>query len=147
MEFRNNSSIAGNVNFVLGGMHDYNKVTTFPFKKIKKNIIESFSKGPIIVEDDVWIGFGSTVLSGVTLGQGSIIAAGSVVVKSTEPYSIYGGNPAKLIRYRFDTETIKGLLKLDFNVINQSEIDFKSLYSIPNSQNILALVSKINKNG
>jgi carbonic anhydrase/acetyltransferase-like protein (isoleucine patch superfamily) len=93
------------------------------------------------------VGFGSTVLSGVTLGQGSIIAAGSVVVKSTEPYSIYGGNPAKLIRYRFDTETIKGLLKLDFNVINQSEIDFKSLYSIPNSQNILALVSKINKNG
>lgn len=58
----------------------------------------------IIVEDDVWIGLGSIVLSGVKIGRGSIIAAGSVVTKDIEPYCIYGGNPAKKIRDRFDTQ-------------------------------------------
>ena len=58
----------------------------------------------IIIEDDVWIGVGSIVLSGVTIGIGSIIAAGSVVTKDIEPYCIYGGNPAKKIRNRFDSE-------------------------------------------
>lgn len=55
------------------------------------------------IEDDVWIGYGATVMQGVIIGEGSIIAAGSVVVKNIEPYSIYGGNPAKKLRDRFDT--------------------------------------------
>lgn len=55
------------------------------------------------IEDDVWIGYGSIVLSGVNIGQGSIIAAGSVVTRDVEPYSIYGGVPAKKICDRFDT--------------------------------------------
>lgn len=58
----------------------------------------------IIIEDDVWIGLGSIILSGVTIGTGSIVAAGSVVTKNVEPYTIYGGNPAKKIRMRFDDE-------------------------------------------
>lgn len=58
----------------------------------------------IVVKDDVWIGAGSILLSGVTIGIGSIVAAGSVVTKNIEPYSIYGGNPAKKIRNRFDSE-------------------------------------------
>lgn len=58
----------------------------------------------IIIEDDVWIGLGSIVLSGITICTGSIIAAGSVVTKDVEPYAIYGGNPAKKIRNRFDSE-------------------------------------------
>ena len=58
----------------------------------------------IIIEDDVWIGVGSIILSGVTIGIGSIVAAGSVVTKDIEPYSIYGGNPAKKIRNRFDSD-------------------------------------------
>ena len=57
-----------------------------------------------IIEDDVWIGIGSIVLSGVKIGTGSIIAAGSVVTKNVEPYSIYGGNPAVKIRNRFDSD-------------------------------------------
>lgn len=55
-----------------------------------------------IVEDDVWIGYGSIIMSGITIGKGSIIAAGSVVTKSVEPYSIFGGNPAKKISNRFN---------------------------------------------
>ncbi|GET24466.1 hypothetical protein NT017_07950 [Prolixibacter sp. NT017] len=57
-----------------------------------------------IIEDDVWIGLGTIILSGVTIGKGSIVAAGSVVTKDVAPYSIYGGNPAKKIKNRFDTE-------------------------------------------
>ena len=53
---------------------------------------------PVIIEDDVWIGFNSTILKGVTLGKGSIIAAASVVTKNVPPYSIVAGNPAKIIR-------------------------------------------------
>jgi len=57
----------------------------------------------IIIEDDVWVGYNSTVLSGVKIGTGSIIAAGSLVTKDVEPYSIYGGVPAKKIKDRFDS--------------------------------------------
>lgn len=58
----------------------------------------------IIIEDDVWVGLGAIILSGVKIGTGSIIAAGSVVTRNVEPYSVYGGNPAKKITTRFDTE-------------------------------------------
>ncbi|MFW6326693.1 MAG: acyltransferase [Bacteroidota bacterium] len=58
----------------------------------------------IIIEDDVWVGLGAIILSGVKVGAGSIIAAGSVVTRNVEPYSIYGGNPAKKISNRFDSE-------------------------------------------
>lgn len=57
-----------------------------------------------IIEDDVWIGYGAIVMSGVTIKKGGIIAAGSVVTKNTEPYAIYGGNPAKKIASRFANE-------------------------------------------
>ena len=60
----------------------------------------------VVIEDDVWIGIGSIVLSGITIGKGSIIAAGSVVTKDVEPYSIYGGNPAKKLNSRFDSSVI-----------------------------------------
>ena len=55
---------------------------------------------PIIVEDDVWIGANSVLLGGVTIGSGCVIGAGSVVTKSTPPYSVVAGNPAKVIKYR-----------------------------------------------
>ncbi len=57
-----------------------------------------------IIEDDVWVGYGSTILGGVTIGRGSIIAAGSLVTKDVEAYCIYGGAPAKKIKSRFETE-------------------------------------------
>jgi acetyltransferase-like isoleucine patch superfamily enzyme len=58
----------------------------------------------IIIDDDVWLGYGSIILSGVKIGQGSIIAAGSVVTRDVEPFSIYAGNPARKIRDRFESE-------------------------------------------
>ena len=65
------------------------------------------SNGPIILEEDVWVGANSVILGGVTLGRGSIIAAGSVVTKDIPPYSIVGGTPAKIIKSRFNKESIQ----------------------------------------
>jgi len=67
----------------------------------------------IVIEDDVWIGVGCTILSGITIGIGSIVAAGSVVTKDIEPYCIYAGNPAQKIRDRFDSkEDLKEHIRL-----------------------------------
>lgn len=62
---------------------------------------------PVVIEDDVWAGANVTILKGVTIGRGSVIAAGAVVTKSCEPYSIIGGVPAKLIKMRFTPEQIQ----------------------------------------
>ena len=69
-------------------------------------------KGDTIIGNDVWIGYKAAILPGVTIGDGVIIGAYSVVTTDIEPYSIVGGNPARLIRMRFDTETINELLGL-----------------------------------
>ena len=60
----------------------------------------------VVIEDDVWIGYGSIILSGVKIGRGSVIAAGSVVTKNVESYSIVGGNPARFIKKRFSEQEI-----------------------------------------
>lgn len=60
----------------------------------------------LIIEDDVWIGYGAIILSGVRIGRGAVVAAGAVVVKDVEPYSVVGGNPAKLIKMRFTPEQL-----------------------------------------
>ena len=105
--------IANNVilaNFVsLVGRHDHNHMQIGVPTRLASQIRDKDYKWKgldqkIIIEDDVWIGVGSIVLSGIKIGIGSIIAAGSVVTKDVEPYCIYGGNPAKKIRDRFDTE-------------------------------------------
>jgi chloramphenicol O-acetyltransferase type B len=71
-----------------------------------KTILGKGVNSKVIIEDDVWIGYGAIIMSGVKIRRGSIIAAGSVVTKDVEPYSIVGGNPAKLIKYRFSKEEI-----------------------------------------
>lgn len=61
---------------------------------------------PVVIEDDVWIGANVTILKGVTIGHGSVVAAGAIVTKSFPPYSVIGGVPAKLIKKRFLDEEI-----------------------------------------
>lgn len=111
-------SIASDVIFLGGGNHKLDIFTTFPFEvKFQNKVSEAISNGPIIVQDDVWIGQGAFILSGVKLGQGAVIAAKSVVVKDVPPYAIVGGNPAKIIRYRFTENQIKKLIELDYSKI------------------------------
>ena len=112
-------SIAEDVIFILGGEHRADWVTTYPFSAFPNewesaaNILgHPASKGDIVIGNDVWIGNGALILSGVTVGHGAIIGAGSVITKDIEAYAIYAGNPAKLIRYRFDQVVREKLLKL-----------------------------------
>ena len=111
----NYCSIAPEVLFLVCGEHAVDKISTYPFKvNFFGEKYEAISKGDIIIDDDVWIGARSTIMSGVHVGQGAVIAAGSVVTKDVPPYAIVGGVPAKIIKMRFSTECIKELLKIDF---------------------------------
>ena len=86
-------------------------------------------KVDIIVEDDVWIGYGALILSGVTIGQGSIIGARSIVTKDVPPYSIYAGN--KVIRKRFPDEIIQKLSTIDFEKIHHQRGDsFEAVWDV-----------------
>lgn len=107
-------SIAPGVQFLLGGEHQIKSISTYPFKVYNFGYLrEAGSKGDIIIKDDVWIGTNAIICSGVTIGQGAIVAAGAVVTKNVEPYAIVGGNPAKLIKYRFTDECVKELTNLN----------------------------------
>lgn len=112
-------SIAEGVSVFLGGNHRTDWITTYPFGHINTNVFNKFNgdghpatKGNVIIGNDVWIGADARIMSGVTIGDGAIIANNSHVVKNVEPYSIVGGNPARLIRYRFTPEQIAKLLEI-----------------------------------
>lgn len=110
-------SISNDVTFILNSEHNTNWVSTYPFPVFR--FWHAFgikghpkSKGGIIVGNDVWIGFGSTILDGVTIGDGAVIGACSVVTMDVPPYAIVGGSPAKIIRMRFKEKTIANLLRI-----------------------------------
>ena len=112
------SSFAPNVIISLGGNHRIDWVTTYPFSSLPEAwpeaaMIEGHpaTNGDVVIGNDVWVGYGATILSGVTIGDGAVIAACSVVTKDVAPYAIVGGNPARQIRKRFDEATIEKLLR------------------------------------
>jgi virginiamycin A acetyltransferase len=114
-------SIAENVTILLGGNHPIDWVSSFPFGAIFEEFKdrcseypEKMSKGNVIIGNDVWIGLNSTILSGITIGDGAIIAANAVVTKNVEPYTIVGGNPAKILKKRFSDEAISKLLLIQW---------------------------------
>jgi acetyltransferase-like isoleucine patch superfamily enzyme len=116
-------SIGQGVRFILNGEHYANRISTFPFESIfKEKESYAHSKGDIKIEDDVWICERSIILSGVTVGKGAIIAAGSVVTKNVPPYGVVGGNPAKLIKYRFSDKIIQSLNKINLGLISESNL-------------------------
>lgn len=114
-------SISFGLKIYTGGNHRIDWLSTYPFGHIfsrKMGIApvdgHPSSKGNVIIGHDVWIGRDVTILSGLTIGSGSVIAANSTVVSDVEPYSVVGGNPAKVIKYRFTTPIIDRLLALEW---------------------------------
>lgn len=111
--------IASDVKFIMNGAnHLTNSLTAYPFAifgNCWENAMDGKQyprKGDIIIGNDVWIGYNATIMAGVTIGDGAIIATNSTVIKDVKPYSIVGGNPAIEIKKRFSTDVIERLLKL-----------------------------------
>ena len=124
LEIGNFVSIADDVHFLVAGNHMGEGISTFPMKtKVLGMGAESTTKGPIVVEDDVWIGRNVTILSGVRIGKGAIVGAGAVVTKEVPPYSICCGVPAKVVKYRFGEDAIKLLQSVDFAELTKEKIE------------------------
>jgi virginiamycin A acetyltransferase len=111
--------IASDVKFIMNGAnHLTNSLSTYPFAIFGngwENAMEGKSypqKGDIKIGNDVWIGYNATIMAGVNIGDGAIIATNSTVTKDVAPYTIVGGNPAKEIKKRFSEDVIKKLLDL-----------------------------------
>lgn len=114
-------AIASGVKFIMGAAnHRLSSVTTYPFAVFggawAENAPPHFSqlpfKGDIVVGSDVWIGRESVILPGVHIGDGAVIAAYSVVAKDVPPYTVFGGNPARLLKRRFSAALTETLLRL-----------------------------------
>lgn len=122
-------SIGSNVKMGLPD-HPLSYVSTHPaFYDPTQPILKSFvtevlyqASKKTMLGHDVWVGDGAFIRSGVTIGTGAVVAAGSVIVKDVEPYSIVGGNPAKHIKYRFDSDVIDGLLKSQWWTFTEDEL-------------------------
>ena len=141
-------SIAANCYFVSAN-HLTNRFTTSPspshlhlFEHRQGNT-SGFSKGNITIANDVWIGINCTILDGVTIGNGAVIAAGSVVTKNIQPYSIVGGNPAKLIKYRFAPEVIERIEALKFWDMSMDNIKKVNIWS-ENIESTIRQIEEIN---
>jgi virginiamycin A acetyltransferase len=136
--------IASDVKFIMNGAnHLTNALTTYPFAIFSHGWEKAMEgkqypqKGDINIGNDVWIGYNATIMAGVTIGDGAIIATNATVIKDVEPYSIVGGNPATEIKKRFSNDVIERLLKLKWwdwniekitkNVQNLTDIDIEKL--------------------
>jgi chloramphenicol O-acetyltransferase type B len=119
-------------NVLLGGLgcHPVDRLSTHPaFYSARLQAGDTFSETDLFEElprvrvgNDVWIGAGSIILDGVSIGDGAIVAAGAVVNKDVPPYAIVGGVPARIIRYRFDEETIDALLEWRWWELDNSQL-------------------------
>ena len=111
------SSIAGDVLIILGnGTHHLDWMTLYPFpefwKSAKYLAQRSTTDGDVSIGNDVWLCQGCTILSGVTIGDGAVVGARAVVTHDVPPYALAVGNPASVVRYRFDQDTIDRLMKI-----------------------------------
>lgn len=113
-------SIASDVKFIMnGGNHRTDWFTNYPFPVFGQGwegvMPQDWPhKGDTVIGHDVWIGYGATLMPGVRIGDGAIVAAQSVVTRSVEPYTVVGGNPAREIRRRFDPEIVQVLLEVQW---------------------------------
>lgn len=116
-------ALASGVKFIMNGAnHQIDPISTFPFaifengwEKINEGVDLAKKyphKGDTVIGNDVWIGFEATLMPGIKVGNGAVIASKSVVTKNVPDYAIVGGNPAKVIRMRFDEATIARLLRI-----------------------------------
>lgn len=122
-------SIAENVVILAGGGHPDDRLTTYPVSKLGLGSPRSqaVTRGEVRIGDDVWIGYGATILSGVAIGQGAVIGAGALVAKDVPPYAVFFGGEVR--RYRFPPNVVERLLTIDYSRVSQALLVELQLWS------------------
>lgn len=143
-------SLAAGCTFMAGGNHRPDWITTYPFSALSQffPFAQGYeghpaSKGPIVIENDVWIGQNALILSGVTVGNGAVIGAESVVTKNVLPYEVVAGNPARHLKFRCTEDQIAALLRIQWWHWNLEKIS--RYISLLMSQDITAFLEKAEK--
>lgn len=109
---------------ILMGGNNTHRMDWFSCYPFMEKIIESYrQKGDTVIADGVWIGMRAMIMPGVKIGEGAVIAAGSIVTADVAPYTVVGGNPARPIRRRFDDNTVRRLLALQLYELPEQQID------------------------
>ncbi|WP_270332734.1 CatB-related O-acetyltransferase [Streptococcus infantarius] len=141
LKIGSNVSSAPCVHFLLGGEHDYSRISTWPYQSLIYKQKSNWTSYETVVEDDVWIGYGSTILTGVKIGKGSVIGAKSVVAKDIPPFSVYVGN--KVIKKRFSSAIIEKLNNINFeNIYHKKGDDYEQFCTLSlNEENIDSIIA------
>jgi virginiamycin A acetyltransferase len=145
-------AIAEGVTFIMNGAnHQMDGLTTYPFyifaggwEKVTPTIEQLPFKGDTLIGNDVWLGQNVTIMAGVTIGDGAIVATNSTVVRNIEPYTIVGGNPANVIKKRFSDEMIKLLSELQWWNWDEKKI-FDNLEQLVSVNDIGSLKKLLNE--
>ncbi|MFA0442247.1 antibiotic acetyltransferase [Vibrio sp. 10N.286.49.C2] len=133
--------IAAETIILMGGNHNH-RADWFCLYPFMQDIEQSYQgKGDTHIKDGAWLGMRCMIMPGVTIGEGAIVAANSVVTKDVAPYSVVAGSPAALVKTRFDAETITELLS--FNIYDWSTDKFNALRPYLSSSDFIALKNAI----
>ena len=116
-------SIGARCSFIFAN-HDINTITTFP-----NPIRDAYSKGNIVIRNDVWIGANVSIMAGVTIHNGAVIGANAIVTKDVPPYAIVVGNPSRIIKYRFTEEQRTALESLKIWDLPDAELKSLNLWT------------------
>jgi acetyltransferase-like isoleucine patch superfamily enzyme len=141
-------SIADQVEILLGGNHRTEWATTYPFESLThwwpnagSDRSTHVSRGDVVIGNDVWIGSGALLLSGISVGHGAVVGARAVVSRDVPPYAIVAGNPAKVIRFRFDEQTIAALLDIAWWDLPRADVE--ELVPLLQSERIEELINAV----
>lgn len=129
-------SIGSNVTFLIDGNHNIKSFSSFPFRERlgwDECPYNNWGKSTPIIGNDVWIGNNTYIYSGVSVGDGAVVAGNSVVTKSVPPYAVVAGNPARIVKYRFSPDVVQDLLELKWWDLSENDI---RKYGIPHLNDI-----------
>lgn len=136
-------SFAPDVRVLGGGEHVTNRASTFPlnarlYDPHRRTGPDATDTGPTVIGNDVWLGLGATILSGVVIGDGAVIGAGAVVARSVPAYGVVAGNPARLMRYRFELQIRERLLDLRWWDWSDAEIRARERWFLSDVETFVA---------